>query len=93
MNERFVRLRVYDGDEFDGKYIGDGWGLLTHEAYSDQLRLIFAHQDKVYQEFGETAVGIRDREKQHVVDADETNTPDAAWAALAKFRLLGELTK
>jgi hypothetical protein len=94
-DERFVRVLIANEEEESPKY-GPVWGLFSDDTNRDHgFRLMFTRSRVVQRYFDEDdgclALNLYDCEIECMVDADETNTPDKAWAALAKYRLTGEI--
>lgn len=77
---RFVRVEI--------DRAGTAWGLLV-DAVNEFRPLWADDMDAVRAELGPDVNELTPAEMKTVEDADESNTPDEAWAVLAKWRLTG----
>lgn len=81
--ERFVKVLI------NGAEWVETWGLYQSEVNS--FRPIWSEDmPAVKAEFGSLPDGLLPSEIDYVIDAEDVDTPDEAWAALAAYRLLGE---
>ena len=93
-NQKFVRVLVNCSADGVDSHV-ECWGLMVIEL-SDFIPLWSSPESwqVVIGELGTLpnidSCGLTDAEINTAVDADETDTPDEAWAALAAWRLTGE---
>jgi hypothetical protein len=92
-DERFVRVMVNSGDEEPTPM----WGLAKTSLVSMEIirfcPVYCADPETITNEFGKYTDSdgylgsLLPEEMRSVVEADENNTPDEAWVALAKWKL------
>lgn len=83
MTDRFVRVDLILTADDPRLRV---WGLLSRTT--DDLLVIWSEDmDAARKEMGDEGNGLLLEEEDSVIDAEECDTPDAAWAALAVHRL------
>lgn len=83
MTDRFVRVDLILTEDDPRLRV---WGLLSRTT--DDLLVIWSEDmDAAIQEMGAEGNGLLAEEEDSIVDAEQADTPDAAWAALAVHRL------
>jgi hypothetical protein len=86
-DQRFVRVLLSKEENYKPRY-GPFWGLWDDSVFA----LVYTCSPNVGEWFdnNEGRLGLYESEVATMVNADETNTPSAAFVALAKRALLGE---
>ena len=88
----FVRVMIDVGDP-EGRKYKPCWGMTGTTRDFIPLWCEADARDQIDNELGELLQpsGLLDTEYASITEADDTNTPPEAWAALAYYRMTGKI--